>query len=82
VIVLLGKISGCHYNHREILAGVTARKSSAPLNDQPLECRLIPFTGDGIRDRTEGLSAARPWLYFPFRSQEEDLQEDSADLYQ
>jgi hypothetical protein len=52
------------------------------LNDQPLECRLIPFTSDEIRDRTEGLSAARPWLYFPFRYQEEDLQEDSADFYQ
>ena len=60
------------------------------LNDQPLECRLIPFTGDEIRDRTEGLSAARPWLYLPFRYREadlqqdlqEDLQEDSADFYQ
>jgi hypothetical protein len=30
VIVLLGKIPGCHYNYREILPGVTARKSSAP----------------------------------------------------
>jgi hypothetical protein len=60
------------------------------LNDQPLECRLIPFTSDEIRDRTEGLSAARPWLYFPFRNAEEvsqevsleDSQEDSADSYQ
>ena len=60
------------------------------LNDQPLECRLIPFTGDEIRDRPEGLSAARPWLYFPFRHREEDLQqdlllaseEDSDDFYQ
>jgi hypothetical protein len=50
------------------------------LNDQPLECRLIPLTGDEIRDRTGGLSAARPRLYFPFRYQEEDLQQDSADL--
>jgi len=32
--------------------------------------------------RTEGLSAARPWLYIPFRYREEDLQEDSADFYQ
>ena len=52
------------------------------LNDQPLECRLIPFTGDQIRDRAEGLSAPRTWLYFPFRHQEEDSQEDSADFYQ
>jgi hypothetical protein len=52
------------------------------LSDQPLECRLIPFTGDGTRDRTEGLPAARLWLYIPFRHEEEDLQEDSADLYQ
>jgi hypothetical protein len=52
------------------------------LNDQPLECRLIPFTGDEICDRTARLSAARPWLYFPFRNQEEDLREDSADFYQ
>jgi hypothetical protein len=52
------------------------------LNDQLLECRLIPITGDENRDRTEGLSAARPWLYLPFRCQEEDLQEDSADFYQ
>jgi hypothetical protein len=56
------------------------------LNDQPLECRLIPFTGDEIHDRTERLSAARPRPYFPFRYQEEelqqDLQEDSADFYQ
>ena len=52
------------------------------LNDQPLECRLIPFTCDEIRDRTEGPPAARPWLYFPFRCQEEDLQEESADFYQ
>jgi hypothetical protein len=55
------------------------------LNDQPLECRLIPFTGDEIHDRTERLSAARP-RYSPFRYQEEDLQqdlqEDSADFYQ
>ncbi len=51
------------------------------LNDQPLECRLIPFTGDAIRDRTEGLSAARSWLYFPFRNPEDDSQEDS-DFYQ
>ena len=47
------------------------------LNDQPLECRLIPFTGDEIRDRTERLPAARPWLYFPFRNPEDDSQEDS-----
>jgi hypothetical protein len=56
------------------------------LSDQPLECRLIPFTGDEIRDRPEGLSAARPRLYLPFRYREEDLElvleEDSADLYQ
>jgi hypothetical protein len=56
------------------------------LNDQPLECRLIPFTSDEIRGRSEGLSAARPWLYFPFRYREQDLQqdlqEDSADFYQ
>jgi hypothetical protein len=52
------------------------------LNDQLLECRLIAFTSDGIRDRTEGVSAARPWLYVPFRYQEEDLQEDSVDFYQ
>lgn len=52
------------------------------LNDQLLECRLIPFTGDEIRDRTEGLPAARPWLYFPFRYQEEDLQEEPAEFYQ
>jgi hypothetical protein len=30
VIVLLGKISGRHYNYREIRPGVTALKSSAP----------------------------------------------------
>jgi acetyl esterase/lipase len=30
VVVLLGKIHGRHYNYREILPGVTARKSSAP----------------------------------------------------
>jgi hypothetical protein len=56
------------------------------LNDQPLEYRLIPFTYDEIRDRTEGISAAGPRLYFPFRYREEDLQqdlqEDSADFYQ
>jgi hypothetical protein len=56
------------------------------LYDQPLECRLIPFTSDEIRGRTEGLSAARPWLYVPFHYREEDLQqdlqEDSADFYQ
>jgi hypothetical protein len=52
------------------------------LDYQLLECRLIPFTGDEIRDRTEGLPAARPWLYFPFHYQEEDLQVDSADFYQ
>ena len=60
------------------------------LDYQLLECRLIPFTGDEIRDRTEGFSAARPWLYFLFRYREEDLQqdlqqdlqEDSADVYQ
>ena len=51
------------------------------LNDQPLECRLIPLTSDEIRGRTEGLSAARPWLYFPFGYREEDLHEDSADFY-
>ena len=48
------------------------------LNDQPLECRLIPFTSDEIRDRNEGPSAPRPWLYVPFRYREED----SADFYQ
>ena len=52
------------------------------LNDQPLECRLIPFTSDAIRAHNEGLSAARPWLYFPFPYQEEDLREDPADFYQ
>lgn len=56
------------------------------LNDQPIECRLIPITSEEIRGRTEGLSAARPWLYFPFRHREEglqeDLQEDFADFYQ
>ena len=52
------------------------------LNDQPLECRLIPITGNENRDRTEGLSAARPWLYFPFRYEEEDFQRDSDDFYQ
>jgi hypothetical protein len=52
------------------------------LNDQPLECRLIPFTSDEIRARIEGLPAARSWLYFPFRYPEEDLQEESADFYQ
>jgi hypothetical protein len=52
------------------------------LNDQPLECRLIPLTSDAIRAHNEGLSAARPWVYFPFRYQEEDLREDPADLYQ
>ena len=52
------------------------------LNDPPLECRLIPFTSDEIRDRTKGPSAAGPWLYFPIRYQEEDLQKDSADFYQ
>jgi len=31
VIVLLGKIPGRHYNYREILPGVIAAKSSAPL---------------------------------------------------
>jgi hypothetical protein len=60
-----------------------ARKPNrGALNDQLLECRLIPFTCDEIGDRTEGLSAARPWLYFPFRYQEENSQEDSADFYQ
>lgn len=52
------------------------------LYDQTLECRLIPFTGDESRDRTAGLSAARPWLYCPSRYQEEDLQEDSTDFYE
>jgi hypothetical protein len=52
------------------------------LNDQLLECGLIPFTGEGICDRTEGLSAAGPWLYVPFRYKEEELQEDSVDFYQ
>jgi hypothetical protein len=60
------------------------------LYDQPLECRLIPFTGDEVGDRTERLSAARPWLYFPYRNPEEtsletsqeDAQEDSVDFYQ
>jgi len=52
------------------------------LNDQPLDCRLIPFTTEDIGDHTEGLSAARPWLYVPFSHGEEDLQEDSDDFYQ
>jgi hypothetical protein len=52
------------------------------VNDQLLECRLIAFTGDEIRDRTEGPSAARAWLYLPFRYPEEDLQEDSTHFYQ
>ena len=52
------------------------------LNDQPIEYRLIPVTSNETRDRTEGRSAARPWLYFPFRYREEDSQEDSTDFYQ
>jgi hypothetical protein len=60
------------------------------LSDQPLECRLIPFTGDEVRDRPEGLSAGQRWLYLPVRQREEDLQqdlllaleEDSDDFYQ
>jgi hypothetical protein len=61
---------------------VARRPYRDALNDQPLECRLIPFTSDEIRDRTDGRSAARPSLYFPFRYQEEDLQEESVDFYQ
>jgi hypothetical protein len=53
-----------------------------PVNDQSLECSLIPLTSDAIRAHNEGLSAARPWVHFPFRYGEEDLRDDPDDFYQ
>jgi hypothetical protein len=50
-----------------------------PLNDQPLECRLMPFVGDETRGRSEGFSVARPKVYLPYRYWQEALQEDPAD---
>ena len=43
-----------------------ARKSYRDaLYDQPLECRLIPFTGDKVRDRTEDARQHGPGYIFP-----------------